>query len=77
MNEIQRAINEAVINTHRKILSGAKVNVEKDFQEFVFGELYKLLPDKRVKWEMKVDGNHQSYYFTDKKDPLSPESTLL
>lgn len=66
MNEIQRAINEAVINTHRKILSGAKVSVEKDFQEFVFGELYKLLPDKRVKWEMKVDGNHQSYYFTDK-----------
>ncbi|WP_182026812.1 hypothetical protein [Vibrio rotiferianus] len=66
MNDIHKAINEAVLNTHRKILSGAKVRIEKDFQEFVFGELYKLLPNKRVKWEVKVNGNHQSYYFTDR-----------
>lgn len=67
LNKINQIIKEAALNAHQRILSGATVSVEKDFQEFVFGELYKLLPDKRVKWEIKVNGNHQSYYFTDKK----------
>lgn len=60
-SDMEDVILSALENSMERIENGFPISCEADFQSIMFGELYKILPDFIIRFEVRMAGDYQSY----------------